>query len=355
MRFAIIGPPQSGKSTLFSALTGQPPDPAHSGTERLATIDVPDERLDHLFEVYKPKKKVPAHLEFLDLPGISLDDAHGQVEFRTHMATVRQCYGIVIVVRAFASDSVAAYRDRIDPKADLDELHTELVFADLEQVVNRIHKLEKAVLKPSKTHDEEMRELALMRRTQEALENEKPVSTAIHNEEEQIIATGFGFLTLKPAIVVVNVSEGDAAKPPPFEAAHAEATMAMAAELEAEISQIEDADRAAFLADYGLTEVGRYRFIHTCYKALGLISFLTAGGTNEVRAWTVKKGTTAVEAAGKIHTDLQRGFIRAETVSWPDLKANKDLKGAKNAGKMRLEPKHYVVQDGDVITFRFNV
>ena len=130
MRFAIIGPPQSGKSTLFSALTAQPPDPAHAGTERLATIDVPDERLDYLFDVYKPKKKVPAHLEFVDMPGISLADAHGQAEFRTRMATVRQCYGIVIVVRAFASDSVAPYRDRIDPKADLDELHTELVFAD---------------------------------------------------------------------------------------------------------------------------------------------------------------------------------------------------------------------------------
>ena len=355
MRFAIIGPPQSGKSTLFSALTAQPPDPAHAGTERLATIDVPDERLDYLFDVYKPKKKVPAHLEFVDMPGISLADAHGQAEFRTRMATVRQCYGIVIVVRAFASDSVAPYRDRIDPKADLDELHTELVFADLEQVVNRIQKLDKAVLKPSKTHDEEARELALMKRVQEALEHEKPVSTAIHNDEEKIIAAGFGFLTLKPVIVVINVSEQDAGKPPAFEAPHAAATMAMAAELEAEISQLEEADRPAFLADYGLTEVGRARFIRTCYKAIGLISFLTAGGTNEARAWTVRRGTTAVEAAGEIHSDLQRGFIRAETVSWADLKANKDLKGAKNAGKMRLEPKHYVVQDGDVITFRFNV
>lgn len=355
MRFAIIGPPQSGKSTLFSALTGQPPDPAHGRTERLATIEVPDQRLDYLFEVYKPKKKVPAHLEFLDLPGISLADPHGPAEFRTHMATVRQCYGIVVVVRGFASDSVAPYRDRIDPQADLDELHTELVFADLEQVINRIQKLEKSVQKPSKTRDEELRELALMRRVQEALEHEQPVSSAIHNEEEKIIATGFGFLTLKPAIVVVNVGESDAAKPPPFQAAHAEATLAMAAELEAEISQLEQADRPAFLADYGLTEVGRDRFIRICYQALGLISFLTAGGTNEVRAWTVTKGTTAAEAAGKIHSDLQRGFIRAETASWADLKANKDLKGAKNAGKLRLEPKHYVVQDGDVITFRFNV
>lgn len=355
MRFAIIGPPQSGKSTLFSALTGQPADTTHGRTERLAAVEVPDERLDYLFEVYKPKKKTPAHLEFLDVPGISLADPHGPAAFRTAMADVRQCYGIVVVVRAFQSDSVAPYRDRIDPKADLEELHAELVFADLEQVINRIQKLEKSVQKPSKTRDEEMRELTLMRRVQEALENEKPVSSTIHNEEERIIAAGFGFLTLKPTIVVLNVGEAEATRPPPLTAPHAEATMAFAAALEAEIAQLEPTDRVAFLADYGLTEPARTRFMQTCYKAIGLISFLTAGGTNEARAWTIKKGTTASEAAGKIHSDLERGFIRAETCSWEDLKANKDLKGAKNAGKIRLEPKHYVVEDGDVITFRFNV
>ncbi len=355
MRFAIIGPPQSGKSTLFSALTGQPLDPAHGRAERLATVDVPDERLDYLFEVYKPKRRTPAHLEFLDLPGISLADAQGQAEFRKAMDPVRRCYGIVIVVRAFESDAVVPYRNRVNPQADLEELHMELIFADLEQVVARIEKLEKSTLKPTKTRDAELRELALMRRVREALEAEKPVLAAIHNEEERNIATSFGFLTLKPVVVVVNVGESAAAAPPPFQAAHAELTIALAAELEAEISQLEEKDRAAFLADYGLTEPARIRFIRTCYSSLGLISFLTAGGTDEVRAWTIKKGTTAAEAAGKIHTDMQRGFIRAETVAWDDLKACKDLKGAKAAGKMRLEPKHYVVQDGDVITFRFNV
>jgi GTP-binding protein YchF len=355
MRFAIIGPPQSGKSTLFSALTGQKPDPGHGAVEHLATVSVPDERLDHLFEVYKPKKKTPAHLEFLDIPGVSLADPGGPEEFRRTISTARQCYGIVMVVRAFESNDVAPYRGRIAPDADVNELHTELIFADLEQVMNRIQKLEKSVQKPSKTRDLEMRELTMMRRVQEALEHEKPVGTAIHNEEEQGIALSFGFLTHKPVIVVANVGEADAAKPPPFTAPHAEATIALAAELEAEISQLDRKDQASFLADYGLSEPAQARFLHMCYRALGLVSFLTAGGPDEVHAWTVKKGTTAAEAAGKIHTDMERGFIRAETVAWPDLKAHKDLKGAKAAGKMRLESKHYIVQDGDVITFRFNV
>lgn len=355
MKFAIVGPPQSGKSTLFSAITGQPIDPGHAGTERVASVEVPDERLDYLFEIIKPKKRVPVHLEFLDIHGVSLADAHGVAAFRKAMDLVRRCDGIVIVVRAFASESVAPYRDRVNPQADLEELHTELIFADLEQVTNRVEKLEKSTQKPSKTRDVELRELAMMRRVRDALEHEKPVAHEIQNEEERGIANSFGFLTLKPVIVIVNVAEADAAQPPPFEAPHAAATIAFAAEIEAEISQLDDADKAAFLADYGLTEPARLRFIKTCYASLGLISFLTAGGTNEARAWTVKKGTTAVEAAGEIHSDIQRGFIRAETIPFADVKAHGDLKGAKNAGKMRLEPKHYVVQDGDVITFRFNV
>jgi GTP-binding protein YchF len=354
MRLALIGPPQSGKSTLFSAITGQKLDAGHGAVEHLAAVNVPDERLDYLNEVYKPKKRTPAHLEFVDIPGHSLADAAGQTAFRKSMDTVRRADGILMVVRAFESEAALEYRNRIDPKADLEELHTELIFSDLEQVINRVGKLEKAVQKPSKTRDEEVRELAMMRRVQEALEAEKPVATAIHNDEERGIAASFGFLTVKPVIVIINVSEDAAAKPPPFEAPHALTTVALSAEIEAEISQLPEADRTAFLADLGLTAPARTRLIQTCYSALGLISFLTTG-EDEVRAWTIKKGTPAVEAAGKIHSDIQRGFIRAETVPFTELKAHKDLKGAKNAGKVRLEAKHYIVQDGDVINFRFNV
>lgn len=354
MKFAIIGPPQSGKSTLFSAITGQTIDVAHGRVEHLATVSVPDARLDYLAEIYKPKKYTPVNLEFVDIPGVSLAESGGPVEFRKTMNTVRRCDGIVMVVREFESDSVVKYRDRINPKADVDELHSELIFADLEQVMTRIEKLEKSTLKPTKTRDAELRELAMMQRVKEALEKEHPVSGAIHNEEERGIAGSFGFLTLKPVIVVVNVGEDAVAKPSSFNHDHARATISLAAEIEAEISQLEEKDRPTFLADLGLTEPARTRLIRTCYEAVGLVSFLTCG-EDEVRAWTIFKDTQAVEAAGKIHSDIQRGFIRAETVSFDDFKAAGDMRGAKAANKVRLEPKHYVVKDGDIINFRFNV
>ncbi|MEK6642994.1 MAG: DUF933 domain-containing protein [Planctomycetota bacterium] len=354
MKFAIIGPPQSGKSTLFDAVSGQRLDPTHAPAERIASVAVPDERLDYLAELYKPKKYTPAHLEFIDLPGVSLADAHGQAEFRKAMTTVRRCDGIVMVVRAFESDSVATYRNRIDAKADLEELHTELIFADLEQVTTRVEKLEKSVLKPTKTRETELRELAMMKRACEALEKEAPVSTAIQNDEERGIAASFGFLTMKPVLVVVNVGEGQVAAPAPFQHGHARATIAMSAEIEAEIAQLEDADRSTFLADLGLKEAAKIRLIRTCYDAVGLCSFLTCG-EDEVRAWTIFRNMEAVEAAGKIHSDIQRGFIKAEVVAFDDLKANKDMRGAKAANKVRLEPKHYIVSDGDIINFRFNV
>lgn len=354
MKFAILGPPQSGKSTLFSAITGQPPDPGHSATERLASVLVPDARLDYLASLYHPKKYTPAHLDFLDLPGASLADAHGQAAFRKAMSAVRQCDGIVIVVRAFPSEAVAAYRDRVDPRADVEEIQAEFAFADLEQVTNRIAKLEKSVQKPTKTRDQEMRELAFMKRVLAALEREAPVSSEVHNEEERIVTSGFGFLTLKPIIVVVNVGEKEVAAPPPFEAPNARATIALAAEIEAEIAQLDPADRSGFLADLGIRQPARDRLIRACYDSVGLISFLTCG-PDEVRAWTIPRGTSAVDAAAKIHSDIARGFIRAETVAFDDLKAHTDMKGAKSAGKVRLEAKHYVVQDGDIINFRFNV
>lgn len=354
MRFALVGPPQSGKSTLFAAITGHAPDPAHAMAERLTTVAVPDARLDYLTELYKPKKCTPAHLEFLDVPGASLADAHGQAEFRKWMQSVRSCDGILMVVRAFASDGVVMYRDRIDAKADLEELHTEIIFADLEQVTARIEKLEESLTRPSKTRDRDKRELAMMKRVRDALEAESPVSSVIQNEDEQKITVSFGFLTLKPVIAVINVGEDQVAAPPAFEHEHARATIGLSAEIEAEIARLAQEDRAAFLEDLGLAEPARTRLIRACYDAVGLISFFTCG-PNEVRAWTIRQGTEAVEAAGRVHSDMQRGFIRAETVAFDDLRANEGMKGAKSAGKVRLEAKHYIVKDGDVINFRFNV
>ncbi len=354
MRFALIGPPQSGKSTLFAAITGQAIDPAQAGLERRAAVKVPDARLDFLAALYKPRKHTEATVDFLDVPGISLDDPHGQAEFRRCAADLRTCAGLVAVVRAFASDEVVPYRNRVDPQADLDELHAELLFADLEQVSNRIQKLEKQVARAGPTQEADKRELALMQRIRVALEAEQAVSDAVHSEEDLRITGGFGFLTQKPLVVVLNVSEAECTVPPPFVHAAARVTIALSARIEAEIAGLPPTDRAAFLADLGLAEPARNRLIRTCYEAAGLISFLTHG-PDEVRAWTIARGTPAVEAAGKIHTDIQRGFIRAETVSFSDLQAAGDMKSARAAGKVRLEGKAYLVADGDVIIFRFNV
>lgn len=354
MKFALIGPPLSGKSTLFTAITGLPPDPAQAAVERLATVKVPDSRLDLLAELNKPKKYSPATIELLDVPGISLAESHGQAEFRRCAPKLRQCDGLVAVVRQFRNDAVPPYRDRIDPLADLGELHTELIFADLEQVANRIDRLQTQIKKGGKTLDADKRELALFERIREALEQERPVREVVQTEDEGKTVSSFAFLTLKPMVVVVNVGEDRINEPPPFQHEHAQGTIVLSADIEAQVAQLEPADRPAFQAELGITEPASAKLLRACYAAAGLISFLTAG-PEEVRAWTIPKGTPAVEAAGRIHSDLQRGFIRAETVAYDDLKAAGDMKAARSAGKVRQEGKTYIVQDGDVILFKFNV
>lgn len=354
MRVAFIGPPLSGKSTLFRAVTGQPASTHAVLGEQLAAVKVPDERLDFLAALYKPKKYTEATMDVLDVPGFSHETASQQAEFRKALPGIRQSDALVAVIRAFDNPAVPPYRNRVDPKADLDELLTELLFCDLDTVTTRIERLEKALTKPTRTHEQEKKELELMRRLQKALEAEEPVTTAIETEEEHKALSSYAFLTELPLVVVINVNEDQAAAPPPFEVAHARATIALCADMEEQIAGLEPADRRAFLDDLGVKEPARDRLIHVCYDALGLISFLTTG-EDEVRAWSIRKNTNAVEAAGKIHTDLARGFIRAETVAFEDLKAAGDMKAAKAAGKVRLEGKHYIVQDGDVINIKFNV
>lgn len=354
MRIAFIGPPQSGKSTLFRAVTGQPTGTHPVMGEQLAAVKVPDQRLDFLAKLYKPKKYTEATMDVLDVPGFSHATPSQQAEFRKALPSIRQCDALVAVLRAFENPAVPPYRDRIEPKADLDELLTELLFCDLDTVTTRIERLEKALTKPTRTHEQEKKELELMRRLQKALESEQPVTTAIESEEEHKALSSYAFLTELPLAVVINVSEDQAAAPPLFTYEHAKATIALCAETEEQIAQLEPADRKAFLDDLGVKEPARDRLIHVCYDAVGLISFLTCG-EDEVRAWSVRKGSDAVEAAGKIHTDLARGFIRAETVAFADLEAAGDMKNAKAAGKVRLEGKHYIVQDGDILNIKYNV
>jgi len=317
-------------------------------------VQVPDDRLDWLAEKYAPRKPVEATIECLDVPGFSHETAAQQAEFHRSLPHIRQCDALVAVVRAFENPAVPAYRNRVDAKADLEELTAELDFCDLEQVTTRIERLEKSLKKPTKTHEQEKHELELMHRCQAALENDQPVSSAIHNDDERKAVSSFAFVTELPLIVVINVNEDRAAAAAPFEYAHARATIALCADSEEQIAQLEAADRQAFLEDLGVSEPARDRLIHACYEAAGLISFLTIGD-EEVRAWPINRGTSALEAAGKIHSDIARGFIRAETVAFDDLIAAGDMKAAKAAGQVRLEGKTYVVQDGDVILFRFNV
>jgi hypothetical protein len=355
MRVVLIGPPLSGKSTLFAAVAeagGSNVDLSRPDQPHLAVVKVPDERLDWLTEQYKPKKHTPAELEFLDLPGFDQSDEAGRQRARTHWPAMRQSDMLVLVVRAFEEASVPAYRDRIDPTADVEEFLAELLFADLDQVSSRVEKLEVQVKKPTKDRDAHQRELELMRRLREALENERPISSVVQGEAEDKLIRSFAFLSQKPVLVAVNCGEDDLSKPAaPVAGLDA---IRLSAQIEEEIAQLPPEQREEFLGDLGLAESARDRLVKACYEKLELVSFLTTG-EDECRAWTIRRGTSAVEAAGEIHSDIQRGFIRAETVSYDDYRAAGDMKSAKSVGKVRLEGKTYVVRDGDIINFRFNV
>jgi hypothetical protein len=353
MKAAIVGLPQSGKSTVFSAVTGKPIDPFAPREPTQAVVRVPDARLGFLTELCKPKKVVEATMEFIDIPGCALDDAKGQEEWRRRLPAVRQAELLVVVVRDFANAAVPSHQERIDPMADCSAVWDELIFADLDAVTTRLERLDKALKKPSKAHDQEKREQAVLLKCHAALEAGSPVSSVLETEAEQQALSGFSFLTERPTVCVRNVSDADIHDVQGLETPHMADSLAMSASIEAEIAALDPGDRDEFLAELGIERPARDRLIETCYRACGLISFLTMG-PDEVRAWTIRKGSSAVEAAGKIHTDIARGFIRAETVAFDDLVASGDMKGARAAGKVRKEGKGYVVADGDILNILAN-
>jgi GTP-binding protein YchF len=354
LEVAIIGFLQSGKSTLVSAVSGRAMPQAGMAAIEKTSVPVPDERIEWLNNLYKPKKKTLAAIDALDVPGISLEDDHGRAAARKIINQIRTVDMLVLVVRAFESATVAPYRNSIDPKRDLDELKTELLLADLELVATRIERLEKQVTKPTKTQAQDKAELALQKRLQEAIESERPISTAIQTEAEKEMIKSLLFLTQKPMLVVVNVGEKDIGKEFKFDLPETVPVITLCAAVEKDLRELDAASRKEFMSDLGIKEPAAAKFVNSCYTALGLISFLTAGD-DEVRAWPIKNGTTALDAAGKIHSDIKRGFIRAETIAFEDLKTLGDEKAVKAAGKMRLEGKTYIVKDGDIINFRFNV
>jgi len=356
MRVALIGPPQSGKSTLFAAVAeagGSHVDISRPDQPHLAVVKVPDERVHWLARLYNPKKVTLAELELLDLPGFDLSDEQGRSRAKAHWAAMRQSDMLAMVVRSFESQTVFAYRKRIDPASDVDELLSEMLFADLDQVTNRIQKLNASLKKPTPKRDEYARELELMQRLNATLETSKPISQAIRSDSEAKMVRSFAFLSQKPALMVDNCSEDALGKPPTAPPGGME-HMRLSAKIEEELARLEPSERAEFLADMGLDASAGQRLVRACYKAMNLASFLTTG-EDECRAWTIQAGADAVTAAGAIHTDIARGFIRAETVSFADLQTAGDMKAAKAAGKVRLEGKNYLVKDGDVINFRFNV
>ncbi|KPL22614.1 MAG: hypothetical protein AMJ75_07715 [Phycisphaerae bacterium SM1_79] len=356
MKVALLGLLQSGKSTILAGLSGKAMPAVGATTIEEVIVPVPDERLDWLSEYYRPKKTTHATIDCLDLPGFNFTDEHGRAAARRLISRIRTVDLLVLVVRAFEDPAVPTYRTTVNPARDLAELQTELLLADLELVATRIEKLEKQVHKPTKTQAHDKAELALQKKLQEAIESEKPISSAIETDAERELIKSLGFLTLKPLAVTVNVGEDRLGEAFDF-AGRVDSSVpviAMCAKLEYELSQLDADSRAEFMADLGITESAASKFVKSCYSALGLISFLTVV-SNELRAWPIRQGTAALDAAGKVHTDIRRGFIRAETFGFDELKELGSEKALKAAGKIRLEGKDYIVQDGDIINFRFNV
>ncbi|MFH1371241.1 MAG: redox-regulated ATPase YchF [Planctomycetota bacterium] len=346
MKVALLGLMQSGKSTLFSAISGKQMLPAGTTTIEQAVVACPDERIDWLSTIYKPEKKVYATIDCLDVPGLNFADDHGRAAARRLIDQVRTVDMLALVIGAF--------EDTANPVKDLNDLRTELLLTDLALVTTRVEKLEKEAHKPSKTQAHDKAELELHKKLQAAIESEKPIRSAIANDAELEMIKSLGFLTLKPMVVAANVAEGQLDKKFDFGLDASTAVISVCAKLEYELSQLDDESRKQFMTDLGITESAAAKFVHACYKTLGLISFLTVG-PDEVRAWSIKQGTIAHDAAGKVHSDIKRGFIRAETFGYEDIKQLGNEKALKAAGKIRLEGKDYVVRDGDIINFRFNV
>jgi ribosome-binding ATPase len=361
LRTALIGFPSSGKTTLFQLMTSQREGPrgAHGKLEALIGVArVPDERVERLADLYKPRKKTHATVEFADIAAAGRTGATALLD----VIPFRNADALVHVVRAFRDPSVTHHADAIEPASDAQAMEDELLLADLAVAEKRLERIERD-LKKSRTAELE-RERDLLLRCQAALEEGRPLRGIDMSEAERKLLRGFQFLSAKPLLLVINVDEADtalladgaraaeSAGLTPFLSRAATRAVAVCAKIELEISQLEEADAATFLSDLGLDEPGVNRVIRATYDLLGYISFLTAG-EDECRAWSIPRGTPAQLAAGEIHSDIARGFIRAEVVRFDDLMARGSIAACRDHGEVRLEGKEYAVLDGDVINFRF--
>ncbi|TDM10434.1 redox-regulated ATPase YchF [Macrococcus lamae] len=360
----IVGLPNVGKSTLFNAITKAG---ALAANYPFATIDpnvgiveVPDYRLDNLTELVKPKKTVPTAFEFTDIAGIVKGASKGEGLGNKFLSHIRDVDAICQVVRAFDDENITHVSGKVDPIDDIEVINMELILADLESVEKRYARVQKMAKQKDK---EAVAEEAVLSIVKEALENEQPVRSIEFTPEQLKVVKGMHLLTAKPMLYVANVSEDDLVSGDENDYLKAiknyaenegSEVIVISAKIEEELAALDEEDKKEYLADLGIEEAGLDKLIRASYHLLGLATYFTAG-EQEVRAWTFRHGMTAPQCAGIIHTDFERGFIRAETVSYDDLVDNKGMTGAKEAGKVRLEGKEYLMKDGDVVHFRFNV
>lgn len=361
IKCGIVGLPNVGKSTLFNALTQAGIDaenfPFCTIEPNTGVVPIPDPRQDAITEIVKPEKTIATTMEFVDIAGLVAGASKGEGLGNQFLANIRETDAIAHVVRCFDNDNVIHVANKVDPASDVEVINTELALADLDSVEKQLTKL----LKKAKGQDKEAKKLAeLLEKIKPALDDAKPVRSVDLSDDEQKALKQFNLLTTKPTLYIANVNEDGFENNPYLDqvrdiakSENAEVVV-ICNKLESEIIELEDEEKAEFLADLGMEEPGLNRVIRAAYKLLGLQTFFTAG-VKEVRAWTVKKGATAPNAAGVIHTDFEKGFIRAETVSYDDYIQFSGESGAKDAGKWRLEGKDYIVQDGDILHFRFNV